>query len=163
MKPEEVEQRIIDQHRTEVVAIIRQAKAKALERPCGSADRYKLMKWAETINRELEWPLPRTVTFVSDSHTGMHMLGEVKVVTRLSGAPLEITAQQEEKVQEIEEKHQGAIPLTEDEWSAFEDGDPQRLADLAKRPGSGLHHFFWWDEKTVAELDQFRRMHGSEN
>jgi hypothetical protein len=157
------EQQAFRQFQAELIAAIKNIKGLAIKLGRGSPKWHEWMKKAELINREADWPAPRTLTFVTPSRPGEFMVLELKVVTRLSGMGLEMDPDQERRAQEIEEQNQGTIPLTSEEFSAMEAGDASRLYDLAKEPTSNWHHLLVWDADLADELLRFRRMHGTGN
>jgi hypothetical protein len=89
---------------------------------------------------------------------------EVRVVPRLTGqSAIEITEDQEERIQEIEGRNGQTVPITEEEFAALVRGDVDELLRLARNPSSNLHHLFCWDDEEARRLATFNWMFGHGN
>jgi hypothetical protein len=66
-------------------------------------------------------------------------------------------------LRELEAASGGAIPLTEEELDALQDGDAPLIILLAASPVSSLHLLFCWDEPEAERLHRQRLMHGTGN
>jgi hypothetical protein len=113
-------------------------------------------------NRLAGWPRPRRVTFVPpDLRAAIPF--SVRVVERLTGAPLEVTQDAERKIREVEARNNGNVPLTDEAFAAILSGDEEKVVALAGETSSNLRHFLNWDDAEVPTVARFVRMFGDGN
>jgi hypothetical protein len=145
----------------ELMTVVRRYREELVRLPPNDPNRGQWVRFITEANRMAGWPDPRTVTLVSPDQV-MGIL-ELRVVPRLTGGPLEITEDQERRFREIEEKNNGTIPVTREEFDVLQDGDVEKFVELARKSSSNLHPLFNWDDAEVAALARFVRMFGAGN
>lgn len=147
----------------ELQGIIRQHRGYVLSWPIGSRHWQEIFLLDNAVNRASGWRETRPIFLVPPGGRVFAIL-EVRVVPRLTGQnAVEITEAQEERLREIEGRNGQTVPVTGEEFAAFEREDPDELLRLARNPSSNLHHLICWDDKEAIRLTLFKRMFGDGN